>query len=351
MSGKTEDVWVLIETDEEGNARQSSLELLTPGAQLAQQSGSHLVAIVIGGRIAAAADKVAAFCGVKKVIAVEGAEYSQYSTDAYVIAAERLVKKYRPGSILISATCNGRDLAPRLACRLKTGLTADCTALEFDEASGKIAWIRPTFSGNLMAKILCPEHRPEMGTVRPGVFPLSEMTGTRAVIVWEDIHVEEDRIRTHVLEVVRDLKYDLTNLERAEVIVAGGRGVGSAEGFAQLQALADALGGEVGASRGAVEAGWIARTHQVGQTGKTVRPRLYIACGISGAIQHIAGIRDAETIVAINQDPEAPIFGMADYGVVGDLFEILPALTDEIILQKHKKPYFHESYMRHSDKC
>ena len=261
---------------------------------------------------------------------MDGPEYEQYSTDAYAIALTALVEKYGPTSMLIGATNNGRDLGPRLSCRLKTGLTADCTALDIDEESGNVAWTRPAFGGNLMATILCPEHRPQIGTVRPGVFKKSEAGPAHAEIIREDIHVDPKDIRTQVLELIQEMGDENVDLEGAEIIVSGGRGVGGPEGFEPVKALAEALGATVGASRAAVDSGWISHAHQVGQTGKTVGPKLYIACGISGAIQHLAGMSGSDVIVAINKDPDAPIFDVADYGVVGNLFEVLPVLTEEI---------------------
>ena len=241
-----------------------------------------------------------------------------------------MLEKYAPTSMLIGATPNGRDLGPRLSCRLGTGLTADCTALDIDEASGNIAWTRPAFGGNLMAVILCPDHRPQLGTVRPGVFKKPDAGEDKAEIIREDFHVPADQIRTTLLETIREAAGEIVDLEGADIIVSGGRGVGGADGFKIIRELADALGATVGASRAAVDEGWITHSHQVGQTGKTVGPKLYIACGISGAIQHLAGMSSSDVIVAINKDFDAPIFGVADYGFVGNLFEIVPALTAEI---------------------
>jgi electron transfer flavoprotein alpha subunit len=274
--------------------------------------------------------QAAAEHGADKVIVVDGPEYKHYSTDAYVIALNAMVEKYGPTSMLIGATNNGRDLGPRLSCRLKTGLTADCTALDIDEESGNVAWTRPAFGGNLMATILCPDHRPQIGTVRPGVFKKSEPCAAHAEIIREDIKVPAEQIRTQILELIKDMGDLNVDLEGAEIIVSGGRGVGGPEGFAPIKALAEVLGATVGASRAAVDSGWISHAHQVGQTGKTVAPKLYIACGISGAIQHLAGMSGSDVIVAINKDPDAPIFDVADYGVVGNLFEVLPVLTEEI---------------------
>ena len=329
MEAMTKDLWVFVETNEDGTAKNVGLELLTPGKDMAAKQGGALVAVVIGSKVDEAV-KAASEHGADKVIVVDGPEYASYTTDAYAIALCTLVEKYGPTSMLIGATNNGRDLGPRVSCRLKTGLTADCTGLDIDEESGNVAWTRPAFGGNLMATILCPDHRPQIGTVRPGVFKKSDAGEAKAEVIKEDIHVDAKDIRTQVLELIKEADGENVDLEGAEIIVSGGRGVGGPEGFEPVKALADVLGGVVGASRAAVDAGWIAHAHQVGQTGKTVGPKLYIACGISGAIQHVAGISGSDCIVAINKDPEAPIFDIADYGVVGNLFEVLPVLTEEI---------------------
>ena len=329
MEAMTKDLWVFVETNEDGSAKNVGLELLTPGKEMAAKQGGALAAVVIGRGVDAAVDAANAH-GAEKIIVVDGPEYQHYTTDAYAIALCALVEKYGPTSMLIGATNNGRDLGPRVSCRLHTGLTADCTALDIDEESGNVAWTRPAFGGNLMATILCPDHRPQIGTVRPGVFKKSDAGEAKAEIIKEDIHVDAKDIRTQVLELIKEADGENVDLEGADIIVSGGRGVGGPEGFEPVKALADALGGVVGASRAAVDAGWIAHAHQVGQTGKTVGPKLYIACGISGAIQHVAGMSGSDCIVAINKDPEAPIFDIADYGVVGNLFEVLPVLTEEI---------------------
>ena len=233
--------------------------------------------------------------------------------------------------MMIGATNVGRDMGPRLSCRLKTGLTADCTAVDYDEETGNIAWTRPTFGGNLLAVIMCPNHRPQIGTVRPGVFKKGERNPeNQPEIIRESIAVNPEHMRTRLVEVLKEAGAGSVNLENAEIIVSGGRGLGGPKGFELIKELADVLGGEVGASRAAVDSDWIGHVHQVGQTGKTVAPKLYIACGISGAIQHVAGMSGSDTIVAINKDPDAPIFGIADYGVVGDLNTVIPALIKEI---------------------
>ena len=329
MEAKTKDLWVFVETNEDGTAKNVGIELLTPGKMMAGKQGGNLVAVVIGCGVDEAV-KAANEHGADKIIVVDGPEYKHYTTDAYAIALVSLVEKYGPTSMLIGATNNGRDLGPRVSCRLKTGLTADCTALDIDDETGNVAWTRPAFGGNLMATILCPNHRPQIGTVRPGVFKKGDAVEGKAEIIKEDLHVAEDQIRTQVIELIKEMGGENVDLEGAEIIVSGGRGVGGSEGFNTIKELADVLGATVGASRAAVDAGWIAHAHQVGQTGKTVGPKLYIACGISGAIQHLAGMSGSDCIVAINKDPDAPIFDVADYGVVGNLFEVLPVLVDEI---------------------
>lgn len=329
MEAKTKDLWVFVETNTDGSAKNVGIELLTPGRQMADKQGGVLTAVVIGHHTDEAVAEAASH-GADKVIVVDGEEYEHYSTDAYTSVLCTLVEKYGPTSMLIGATSNGRDLGPRVSCRLNTGLTADCTALDVDDETGNVMWTRPAFGGNLMATIICPDHRPQLGTVRPGVFKKSEAGEAKAEIIREDIHVAAADIRTKVLELIQEMNGEEVDLEGAQIIVSGGRGVGGPEGFEPIRALAKELNATVGASRAAVDSGWIAHSHQVGQTGKTVGPKLYIACGISGAIQHLAGMSSSDCIVAINKDPEAPIFNVADYGLVGDLFEVLPVLTEEI---------------------
>lgn len=329
MQAKTKDLWVFVETKEDGSAKNVGIELLRPSRELANQQGGRLVAVVVGSACDAAVEE-ASKAGADQVIVVDGPEYASYTTDAYVMALDHLINEYGPTTMLIGATPNGRDMGPRLSSRLKTGLTADCTALSIDEETGCVAWTRPAFGGNLMATILCTDHRPQLGTVRPGVFKKPEMGEAKAEVTRVDYHVPAEAVRTEVLEVIREAAGELVDLEGADIIVSGGRGVGSAEGFDVIRELADALGATVGASRAAVDEGWISHSHQVGQTGKTVGPKLYIACGISGAIQHLAGMSSSDVIVAINKDADAPIFGVADYGIVGNLFDVVPALTAEI---------------------
>lgn len=330
MKAKTKDLWVFIETKEDGSARNVGVELLNPGRRLANKQGGNLVAVVIGSGVDTAVAEAAAH-DADQVIIVDGPEYANYTTDAYVIAMHTLVEKYGPTTLMVGATPNGRDFAPRLSCRLKTGLTADCTSLDIDDATGNVAWTRPAFGGNLMATILCANTRPQIGTVRPGVFKKAAEVAPHAEIIKEEIHVPAHQIRTELIQVIRETAAEIVDLEGAEIIVSGGRGVGGPEGFkTHIKPLADALGATVGASRAAVDSGWISHAHQVGQTGKTVAPKLYIACGISGAIQHQAGMSGSDCIVAINRDPEAPIFEIAHYGIVGNLFDVLPLLTAEV---------------------
>lgn len=329
MEAKTKDLWVYVETKENGSAKNVGLELLGPGRDLADKQGGKLVAVVVGSGVDAAVNDASTH-GADQVIVIDGPEFKDYTTDAYTAALYYLIEKYGPTTLLIGATPDGRDMGPRLACRIKTGLTADCTGLDIDPDSGNVAWTRPAFGGNLMATILCPDHRPQIGTVRPGVFKKSAPGEANAEVIREEFHVAPEQIRTELLEVIREAAGELVDLEGADIIVSGGRGVGGPEGFAPVKALAEVLGATVGASRAAVDSGWISHAHQVGQTGKTVAPKLYIACGISGAIQHLAGMSGSDCIVAINKDPDAPIFDVADYGIVGNLFEVLPLLTEEI---------------------
>lgn len=326
---KSKDMWVFVETKEDGSARNVGLELLNPAKDLAAKQGGAVGAVVIGNKIEQAVEQ-AAGQGADKIYVIEGPEYTHYNTDAYVAAMEYLIDKYCPTSMLIGATSYGRDLGPRLSARLQSGLTADCTAIDIDPEDGKVAWTRPAFGGNLMATIKCPDNFPQIGTVRPSVFKKSAPAESHAEIIREEFHVSADAMRVKLLDVIHEVAEDIVDLEGAEIIVSGGRGVGGPEGFAPVRALAEALGGEVGASRAAVDSGWISYAHQCGQTGKTVAPKLYIACGISGAIQHLAGMSGSDCIVAINKDPEAPIFSVAHYGIVGDLFEVLPAMTEEV---------------------
>lgn len=322
-------VWVFIEVVR-GKIKGVSLELLGQGRKMADDLGEKLVAIIPGNEIEDFA-KMAIHYGADEAIVVDQKELKDYSTDGYTKAMCTLIKKYNPAVLLIGATNNGRDLGPRVSSRMQTGLTADCTELGVDSETRLVKWTRPAFGGNLMATILCPDHRPQIGTVRPGVFKKPEEdTGRKGEIIHETVEFGPDEIRTRIVEVITEAGGADVNLEEAEIIVSGGRGVGGPEGFEVLKELADEIGAQIGASRATVDSGWISSLHQVGQTGKSVGPKIYIACGISGAIQHVAGMSSSDVIIAINKDPDAPIFNIADYGIVGDLFEIIPELTKRI---------------------
>ena len=328
------DVWVLAE-QREGEIASVTIELIGEGRKLADCLGRALVVVVNGYQMEREAEKLLHY-GVDRVLYVESPLLKYFSTDGYVKVFADLIRARKPEIVLVGATSLGRDIGPRLAARLGTGLTADCTKLEIDAEDSKLLMTRPAFGGNLMATIVCPKNRPQMSTVRPGVMERAvyqeEISGEVEKIVPE---LEEADIRTHLEMIIPDEKKKV-NLTDAKIVVSGGRGLKTAEGFALVRELADTVGGVVGSSRACVEAGWIDASHQVGQTGTTVRPDLYIACGISGAIQHLAGMSESKYIVAINKDPKAPIFEVCDYGIVGDLHKVLPAMIEEI---KSKKTF------------
>lgn len=321
-------IWVYIESEGK-KAHHVGLELLGAARELAEKTGEELTAVLIayGGEMEELVEQVRPY-GADRILAASCPQCGRFSTEGYSDVMCGLLEEYKPSTLLIGATENGRDFAPRVSCRLKTGLTADCTALDVDGETGCIAWTRPAFGGNLMATILCEKTRPQIGTVRPGVFKAVK-AGWTEEIVRLNREVDESRIRTRIREIIQKegSRFDLTG---ADVIVSGGRGLGGPEHFELLERLAKELGGVVGASRAAVDAGWIDSSHQVGQTGSTVHPRLYIACGISGAVQHLAGMSGSDVVVAINKDPDAPIFQAANYGLVGDLFDIVPAMIEEV---------------------
>ena len=320
-------VWVFAE-QRNGELQKVSLEILGEGRRLADEWGVNLTAVLLGNNVACLADILGEH-GADEVLVAEHEELENYTTDGYTKVICDLANERKPGILFIGATFIGRDLGPRVAARLSTGLTADCTSLEVDVTNGDLLATRPAFGGNLMATIACPNHRPQMATVRPGVF--SKLTEKKENFNIENVTVnlEASDIRTTVLEVVKANK-DIVDIGEAKVIVAGGRGVGSKENFAMLQELATTLGGVVGASRGAVDKGWIERDYQVGQTGKTVRPTIYVACGISGAIQHVAGMQESDMIIAINKDEAAPIMKVADYAIVGDINKVIPEMISKL---------------------
>ena len=321
-------VWIFAE-QREGKIAPVVIELLGEGRKLAKEVDAELCAILLGKDVDGLAKELITF-GADKVYVADDALLEKYTTDAYTKVIKDAIDEIKPEIMLFGATHIGRDLAPRIASRVGTGLTADCTKLEIDPEDKKIKQTRPAFGGNIMATIICPNHRPQMSTVRPGVMDKAEKDETRTgEVIALDYKITQDDIRTTVLETVKTKK-DLVSLTDANVIVSGGLGLGGPEGFEMLKKLADKLGGVVGSSRAAVDAGWIDHSHQVGQTGTTVRPELYIACGISGAIQHLAGMSDSKYIVAINKDPKAPIFSICDYGIVGDLYEIIPEMIESL---------------------
>ncbi len=321
-------VWVFAE-QRGGTLMDVALELLGEGRRLASEIGTTLAAVLLGEHIGSLTDELIAR-GADKVYVADDPALASYTTDAYGKVIFEAIKTYKPEIVLLGATHIGRDLGPCLAVKCGTGLTADCTRLEIDPADKKLMQTRPAFGGNLMATILCPNHRPQMSTVRPGVMQKRAFDDSRrGEVVPLPVAFSDDELRTKVLEVVRSAK-EVVRLTDADVIVSGGRGLGNAEGFALIRRLADRLGGVVGASRAAVDAGWIDHAHQVGQTGTTVKPRLYFACGISGAIQHLAGMQGSDVIIAINKNPLAPIFEVADYGIAGDLYKVIPALIDAL---------------------
>jgi electron transfer flavoprotein alpha subunit len=255
--------------------------------------------------------------------------FDKFNDEPYSQLLSGLINKHKPEIVLAGATPIGRSFIPRVAARLKTGLTADCTALEIDKDTGNLLQIRPAFGGNIMATILCPNHRPQIATVRPRVMKRDEYNpDKKGEIV--SVSAENITCRTKVIETVKESAECMVNLQEAEVIVSGGRGIGDVKGFKMLEELAELLGGAVGASRAAVDEGWIPYSHQVGQTGKTVCPKIYIACGISGAVQHLVGMQSSDIIIAINKNPEASIFNVATYGIVGDVYEVVPMLIKKL---------------------
>lgn len=320
------DVMVFAE-QREGEVASVSFELLGAGRRLADELGTDLLAVLLGADESGAQELIK--WGADRVYLCNDPSFLKFNDDTYTEALMRVINEQKPSIVLAGATPVGRSFIPRVAARLKTGLTADCTSLEIDRETKNLLQVRPAFGGNIMATILCPDYRPQMATVRPRVMKKGKYDSSRA---GEVININADGItsKTKVLESIKEVSEISVNLHEADVIVAGGRGAGGEKGFKLLEELAEVLNGVVGASRAPIDEGWIPYSHQVGQTGKTVNPRLYIACGISGAVQHLVGMQSSDIIIAINKNPEAPIFNVATYGIVGDLFEIVPALTKKI---------------------
>ena len=324
-------------------------ELLGKGKELAAKLNEEVTAVLIGHEVKGLADKLAEY-GADKVIVVDDPELKEYRTEPYAHALSSVINEFKPEIVLVGATAIGRDLGPTVSARVATGLTADCTVLEIgdfplvaipgkedEQKHNQLLMTRPAFGGNTIATIACPDNRPQMATVRPGVMQKIEpIVGAKAnVIEYNPGFTPNDRY-VEIKEIVKAVS-DTVDIMDAKILVSGGRGVGSPENFKILEDLAEALGGSVSCSRAVVDSGWKPRDLQVGQTGKTVRPNLYIACGISGAIQHTAGMEEADIIIAINKDEDAPIFDVADYGIVGDLNKIVPQLTEAIKAAKANK--------------
>lgn len=317
-----------------------ALELIGKGKDLAADLGTQVTAVLIGSDVKSLADELAAY-GADRVIVVDDPELKEYRTEPYTHALASVIEEYKPEIFLVGATAIGRDLGPRVSARVHTGLTADCTQLDIgnfpinpipgkEQKQNQLLMTRPAFGGNTIATIACPEFRPQMATVRPGVMQKrAKDTNAKAEIIEFNPGFTPDNKYVEILEIVKSVA-DIVDIMDAKILVSGGRGVGSPENFQMLEDLAAAIGGTVSCSRAVVDAGWKPKDLQVGQTGKTVRPGLYIAVGISGAIQHLAGMEESDVIIAINKDETAPIFDVADYGIVGDFAKIVPMLTEKL---------------------
>ena len=324
-----------------------ALELIGKGKDLAKDLDTDVTAVFIGSDVKGLVDVLAEY-GADKVIVVDDPELKEYRTEPYAHALSSVINEFKPDIMLVGATAIGRDLGPRVSARVHTGLTADCTQLDIgdfpmvaipgkEQKHNQLLMTRPAFGGNTIATIACPEFRPQMATVRPGVMQKAErVAGAKAEVIEFNPGFTPDNKYVEILEVVKAVS-DVADIMDAKILVSGGRGVGSPENFKLLEDLAEALGGTVSCSRAVVDSGWKPRDLQVGQTGKTVRPQVYFAIGISGAIQHVAGMEESDIIVAINKDENAPIFDVADYGIVGDLNKIVPALTEQIKAAKANK--------------
>lgn len=323
----SKDVYIIAE-QRDSELQKVSIELLGKGRELADDLGQEVVAVLLGENVKDLTDNLIHH-GADKVIVIDHPMLKEYVTEPYAKAVAMIIDKYDPEIVLYGATSIGRDLAPRLAARVHTGLTADCTGLDIDEESKNLLMTRPAFGGNLMATIVCADYRPQMATVRPGVMqPIENDESRTGEVIEEDAGFTDADMNVKILEVTKS-EHKKLDITEANVLVSGGRGVGGPEGFAQLQELADLMEGEVSTSRATVDAGWMEKDRQVGQTGKTVRPDVYFALGISGAIQHLAGMEDSELIIAVNKNETAPIFGVADLGIVGDINTVLPKVIEE----------------------
>jgi electron transfer flavoprotein alpha subunit len=322
---KYKGVWIFAE-QKNGKIQSVVYELLGKGSQLARELQVELAAVLLGAGVEKQAQELIGY-GADRVYLADQEKLKDFRDDAYVDVLVDLIEEYKPEIILAGATSIGRSLMPKVATRLGTGLTADCTELNIDKEKKILLQTRPAFGGNIMATIVCPNYRPQMATVRHKVMKKASFDSDRkGEIIRKDLDPQKIPQRTEIIKIVENLE-ETVLIEEADIIVSGGRGLGRAENFKLIEELAGVLGGAVGASRATVDAGWMPYAHQVGQTGKTVCPKIYIACGISGQIQHLVGMQSSDIIVAINKDPEAPIFNVATYGIVGDLFEVVPELT------------------------
>lgn len=329
------DIYVIVE-QVDGVIQKVGIELIGIANKLAADLEQKVVAVLLGENVADLTETLIKH-GADKVIYVDDPILSFYSTEPYTKAMYEIIEEKKPEIVLIGATSIGRDLAPRVSARVHTGLTADCTKLEIDPESKLLLMTRPAFGGNIMATIVCEDFRPQMATVRPGVMEALPRDEKRVGEAEEfKVKFTPEDMNIVIREVVKSTNTNV-DITESKILVSGGRGIGCPEGFNGLKELADELGGLVSSSRANVDAGWIGKERQVGQTGKTVRPDLYMACGISGAIQHLAGMEESELIIAINNNPEAPIFDVADLGIVGDLNKIIPILTDKIRALKVEK--------------
>jgi electron transfer flavoprotein alpha subunit len=319
----------------EGEIQNVGLELLGKAKELASEINEEVTAILLGYQVEHLSKELISY-GADKVVVVDEEELKFYDTEAYAQAFSSVIEDKKPEIVLVGATTIGRDLGPRVSARVVTGLTADCTKLEISEER-ELLMTRPAFGGNLMATIICPDHRPQMSTVRPGVMQKFQKDEVRTGEVEKfDVKFDKSKMKVKIIEIIKEEKEKI-DITEANVLISGGRGVGSADNFKKLEGLAEEVGGTVSASRAIIDSGWIDHDRQVGQTGKTVRPDIYFALGISGAIQHVAGMEESEYIIAINKDKEAPIFNISDLGIVGDVSKIVPMITEEIKLLKSQK--------------
>jgi electron transfer flavoprotein alpha subunit len=322
-------VWIFAE-QRKGVLQSITYELIGEGQRLAKIINEECCAVLLGHKTEQCVEELLHY-NLDKIYVIDSPELSNFLDDPYSKAVAKLIKKYKPNIFLCGATNIGRSFIPQVAVKIQTGLTADCTGFSIEENTKNLLQTRPAFGGNIFATIATRRHRPQMATVRHKVMkPAQKSSDKKGQVIYESYDTDELKARTKFLNSIEEIE-STVNLAEADIIVSGGRGLGDPKHFKIIEELAKAIGGAVGASRAAVDAGWIPYSHQVGQTGKTVCPKLYIACGISGAIQHLVGMQSSDVIIAINKDPEAPIFKIATYGVVGDLHEVVPALTQKIL--------------------